>query len=209
MKALSTFITALFIAGGRVGEGADVRVTKPADIHFPHEHVQMITMAEADIPYEKKLLMKEHDAVIFILPGQKPVSVWCYKPEDRFPLAEQETKSGLKTSWGEKPWIKPRMKWKSLGRNSDTGDGWDTYIEMGGVVTTGDRQSDYTLYVDALKFSIIEDLSATNALPVTIRVTRTNRQPQVGPAPLTGASRFAQRRVQRHRRLAPVADLSR
>jgi len=182
MKALSTIITAFLIAGGSVGDGADVPAAKPVEIHFPHEHVQKLTVAEADIPYEKHLLMKEHDAVIFILPGQKPVSVWCYKPEDRFPLAEQETKSGLKTSWGEKPWIKPRMKWKSLGGNSYTGDGWDTFIEMGGV-TTGDRQSDYTLYVDTLKFSIIENLSATNALPVTIRVTRTNRQPQpVGPA---------------------------
>ncbi len=68
------------------------------ELYFPHEHVQKIEVRDAAIPFEKKLIMKEHDAVIFILPDQKPVSVWCYRTEARAGLAEQETKSGLKTS---------------------------------------------------------------------------------------------------------------
>ena len=121
--------------------------------------------------------MKEHDAVVFILPQQRSFSVWCYKADDLGFGAEQTTKSGLKTSWGEKPWINLRMKRKRIGVNSYTGDGWDSYIQMEGVVTTGDKQSDYTLYVDRLKINLIEDLSATNALPVRIRVDKTNRTP--------------------------------
>ena len=72
------------------------------------------------------------------------------------------------------------MKWKDLGDGSFQGDGWDTYIEFGGVSTRADNYSNYTLYVGSLKLNIIEDLTATNALPVTVKITRTNRKPQQG-----------------------------
>lgn len=147
------------------------------ELYFPHEHVEKNEVLDTAIPYEKKLMMKENDAAIFILPGQRSVSVWCYRPEDRAGLAEQETRSGLKTLWAEKPWIMPRMKWKALGGGSFQADGWDTYIEHGGVVTRAGETSDYTLYVGQLKVSLIEDLTATNALPVTVRVSQTDRQP--------------------------------
>ena len=155
----------------------DKAANKTNEIYFPHEHVEKVTVAETDIPYEKKLMMKEHDAVIFILPQQRPVSVWCYRPDERTPLAEQRTKSGLKTAWGEKPWIRVRTRWRSLDGTSRAADGWDSYIQMGGVTTVGDRQSDYRLYVGDLRLNIIEDLRATNGLPVTIRVTKTNGDP--------------------------------
>ncbi len=177
MKPPFTFVALLasvFVMAPAVAQ----TTTNRADIYFPHEHVQKFTVTEGDLPFEKQLVMKEDDAVIFILPQQRPFSVWCYRPDDFFPLAEQTTKSGLKTEWGEKPWIKPRMKYKSIGGNSYTGDGLDSYIELGGVVTWGDRESDYALYIDRLKVDIIEELSATNALPVKIRIAKTNRRPQ-------------------------------
>jgi hypothetical protein len=177
MKTLSTLVAALTIITPIAVFAADQPATNTTELIFPHEHVQKLIVKEADLPYEKAFVMKEHDAVIFILPQQRSVSVWCYRPDDFFPLAEQTTKSRLKTAWGEKPWIKPRMKHKRIGNNSYAGDGLDSYIQMGGVVTTGDLQSDYTLYVDRLKINIIEDLSATNALPVKIRVAKTNRTP--------------------------------
>jgi len=180
MKALLPFASSILFASIFNLPAAD---TDPkSELYFPHEHVQKIEVKDKAIPFEKKLTMKEHDAVIFILPDQKPVSVWCYRPEDRAGLAEQETKSGLKTSWAEKPWIMPRMKWKDLGGGSFQGDGWDTYIEFGGVTTRAGDYSDYTLYVGQLKMNIIENLTATNALPVTIKVSRTNRRPQDGAA---------------------------
>jgi hypothetical protein len=178
MKPPSTSVVALVVFAFITASATAQTATNRADVYFPHEHVQKFTVTDPDLPFEKQLVMKEHDAVIFILPQQRSLSVWCYKPDDFFPLAEQTTKSGLKTDWGEKPWIKPRMKYKSIGGNSYTGNGLDSYIELGGVVTTVDRQSDYTLYVDRLKVSIIENLSSTNTLPVKIRVEKTDRQPQ-------------------------------
>jgi hypothetical protein len=178
MKPRSILATVLLSAASLGGSAADLTTSNTAALVFPHEHVKKFTITEADLPYEKLLTMKEHDAVVFILPQQRSVSVWCYKPDDHFAVAEQTTKSGLKTEWGEKPWIRPRMKYKRIGENSYTGDGWDSYIQIGGVVTTGDKESDYTLYVDRLKVDIIEDLSATHALPVKIRVAKTNREPQ-------------------------------
>jgi hypothetical protein len=174
--SLASFVAALSTSG------ADKAASNPGEIYFPHEHVQKLTLAENAIPFEKRIVMNEHDAIIIILPEQKSVSVWCHKPDDFFPLAEQATKSRLKTEWGEKPWIKPRMKYKNIGGNSYSGAGLDSYIELGGVVTTAGKQSDYSLYVGRFKFSIIEDLTPTNALSVTIKVERTNRQPLQEPS---------------------------
>ena len=178
MMPRSSLAAALLSGALFAGFAAELTTSNTSDLVFPHEHVKKFTITEADLPYERLLLMKEDDAVVFILPQQRSVSVWCHKPDDHFSLAEQTTKSGLKTEWGEKPWIRPRMKYKRIGENSFTGDGWDSYIQMGGVVTTGDKESDYTLYVDRLKVNIVEDLSATNALPVKIRVAKTNREPR-------------------------------
>lgn len=177
MKSLSTLVALLAGLAPFAVFTADQTATNVTEPSFPHEHVRKFIVTETNLPYEKILVMKEHDAVVFILPRQRSFSVWCYKPDDFDFHSEQTTKSGLETSWGEKPWIKPRMKRKRIGVNSYTGDGWDTYIQMEGVVTTVDKQSDYTLYVDRLKLNIIEDLSATNALPVKIRVETTNRTP--------------------------------
>jgi hypothetical protein len=174
MKALLPFLSLIVFASMLLA--ADTNSNKA--LYFPHEHVQKIEVADSAIPFEKKLTMNEHDAVILILPDHKAVSIWCYRPDRMAMLAEQETKSGLKTTHAEKPWIMPRMKWKELGNGSFQGDGLDSYIEFGGVTTRAGDYSDYTLYVGQLKVNIIEDLTATNALPVTVKVSRTNRQPQ-------------------------------
>ncbi|MGV3757328.1 MAG: hypothetical protein ACO1QS_18265 [Verrucomicrobiota bacterium] len=181
MKPRPILIAAVLIAWTFVAFTADQ--PKPADkeIYFPHEHVQKVTITEADIPFEKKLVLKENDAIVFILPDKKTFSVWCYRMDDRGFAAEQTTKSGLKTSWAEKPWIQLRSKWKDLGGGSYQGDGYDSYIEHGGVSTRLGETSDYTLYIHPLKISIIEDLKATNNLPVTIRMIKSNRPPKVSP----------------------------
>jgi hypothetical protein len=70
------------------------------------------------------------------------------------------------------------MKYKKELANSYSSDGWDSYIEQGSVTTTGERQSEYVLYIDFMRFSIVEDLSATDGLPVTIKIARTTRQPR-------------------------------
>ena len=88
-------------------------------------------------------------------------------------LAEQTTASGLKTAWGERPFVQPQALQKQTAPNTYEFAGWKSHISQGGVTTsTGAMTSEYALYVDDLQFSIIEDLKATNCLPVTIRITK-------------------------------------
>jgi hypothetical protein len=63
---------------------------------------------------------------------------------------------------------------KPLSGGGETDAGWDSYIRQGSVITTGSETSEYILFVDHWKFSIIEDLKATSSLPVTIKVVPSN-----------------------------------
>jgi len=123
-----------------------------------------------DIPYRKQLVMKQGDAQCFILPNGKSIAVWCERPP--FPtVGEQRTASGLKTGWGEKPFVRPQIVWKAQADGSQVASGWDSYIEQGSVITHGSTQtSEYILYVGNWQFSIIEDLAAKPDLSVTIQV---------------------------------------
>ena len=130
-------------------------------------------VAVSGIPFERQFQMREGDADQFQLPGGKTVAVWCERPPDMMMLAEQTTASGLKTAWGERPFVRPEPLEKQIGPNSYESAGWKSYI-LQGAVTTSSRAmtSEYVLYVDDLQFSIIEDLKATNSLPVTIRIIK-------------------------------------
>jgi hypothetical protein len=117
--------------------------------------------------------MKERDAYRFQLPNGKQIAVWCERPQ--FPVVgEQETASGLKTVWGERPFVQPELVWKRQPDGSEVASGWKSYIEQGVVSTKGSFRdggtSEYVLYVDQWQFSIIEELSAKGDLPVTIKV---------------------------------------
>ena len=133
---------------------------------------QRIQITSSDVPYSKQFQMREHDAYVFQLPDGKTVAVWCERPEFGFMAAEQATKSGLKTAWGERPFKRPKPLQKQVGPNSYESAGWQSYITQGSVTTTGDDTSEYELFVGDLRFSIVEDLQATGSLPVTINVTR-------------------------------------
>jgi hypothetical protein len=125
------------------------------------------------IPFERQFQMREGDAYQFQLAGGKTIAVWCERPPDTMMLAEQRTASGLKTAWGERPFVQPEPLQKQIGPNSYELAGWKSYISQGAVTTsTRSMTSEYVLYVDDMQFSIIEDLKATNALPVTIRITK-------------------------------------
>jgi hypothetical protein len=133
--------------------------------------VPQIPVTEKDIPYTKQLTMKKDEAQNFQLPNGKIIAVWCERPD--FPtIGEQATASGLKTAWGERPFIRPELVMKRQPDGSEVASGWKSYIEQGSVITYGStRTSEYILYVDKWQFSIIEDLAAKGDLPVTIKVT--------------------------------------
>ena len=130
-------------------------------------------VAVSTIPFERHLQMREDDAYQFQLPGGKTVAVWCERPPAMMMMGEQTTASGLKTAWGERPFVRPESLEKQVGPNSYELAGWKSYISQGAVTTdTGAMTSEYVLYVADLQFSIIEDLKTTNALPVTIRIIK-------------------------------------
>lgn len=147
--------------------------SRDSSIYSPHEHVQKVRVADKNIPFSKRFLMAKDDAFVFILPNNKSVSVWSWKSDHFFHSAGSQAQSGLTITWGEKPWIQPTMKYRSLGNNSYEGDGWDSYIEQGKVVTRGSETIEYTLFVDKWRFTITEELSAKVSLPVTITITTT------------------------------------
>ena len=129
-------------------------------------------VAASAIPFTKQVQMLKGDAYEFQLPNGKMVAVWCEQPEFGMMLGEQTTRSGLKTAWGERAFKHPEPLRRQIGPNSYESAGWKSYIVQGAVTTTGDRTSEYELFVSDLRFAIIEDLRATEALPVTIKITR-------------------------------------
>jgi hypothetical protein len=133
---------------------------------------QRVLVASSDVPFSKQFQMRQGDAYEFRLPDGKTVAVWCERPGFGMMLGEQTTKSGLKTAWGERAFRQPEPLMKQTGPNSYESAGWKSYILQGAVTTTGDRTSEYELFVGDLRFAIIEDLTATDALPVTIKITQ-------------------------------------
>ena len=127
-----------------------------------------IAVNQEQPPYASDFDMVAGDAYTFELPNEKTVAVWCVRDEG---IAEQTTASGLKTRWGEQPFVRPKIRWKNHEDGGRVSDGWESYIESGGVSTsTRSKTSEYVLYVDGWKFSIIEDLAAEDRLPVKIRI---------------------------------------
>lgn len=135
-------------------------------------HSQRVQVSASAIPFTQQLQMHKGDAYEFQLPDGKTVAVWCKRPEFGEMLGEQTTKSGLKTAWGERAFRQPEPLMRQTGPNTYESAGWKSYIVQGAVVTSGDRTSEYELFVGDLRFAIIEDLRATDALPVTIKITR-------------------------------------
>jgi hypothetical protein len=132
---------------------------------------QRIQVGSADIPFLKQLQMQKGDAYDFQLPDGKTVAVWCVR--SRFEMAgEQTAKSRLQTAWGERPFERPEVLMRQIGPGTYESAGWKSYIAQGAVTTMGDRTSEYELFVGDLRFSIIEDLRASNSLPVTIKIKR-------------------------------------
>lgn len=134
-------------------------------------HAQRVQVNAASIPFTQQLRMHKGDAYEFQLSGGKTVAVWCEQPQFGMMLGEQTTKSGLKTAWGERPFKRPESLMRQIGPNTYESAGWKSYIVQGAVMTSGDRTSEYELFVGDLRFAIIEDLRATDALPVTIKIT--------------------------------------
>lgn len=152
----------------------DKRVSVTYNDYLKYQpEVVPIQIASSDIPYAEQFKMRQGDAFVFHLPEGKTIAVWCERPPSMMMLAEQTTASGLKTAWGERPFVRPEPLEKQIGPNSYESAGWKSYISQGAVTTsTGTMTSEYVLYVDDLQFSIIEDLKATNSLPVTIRIIK-------------------------------------
>ncbi len=136
----------------------------------PAHGVRDVTVAQDQTPYAVNFDMVAGDGYTFQLPNQKAVAVWCVRDRG---MAEQRTASGLKTRWGERPFVQQEVRWKEREGGGRVPNGWESYIESGGVTTsTRSKTSEYVLYVGEWKFSIIEDLATEDRLPVQIRIVR-------------------------------------
>lgn len=133
---------------------------------------QRVQVSASAIPFTKQFQMRQGDAYEFQLPDGKTVAVWCERPGFGMIIGEQTTKSGLKTAWGERAFRQPKLLMRQTGPNTFESSGWKSYIVQGAVVTSGDQTSEYELFIGDLRFAIIEDLRATDALPVTIKIAR-------------------------------------
>jgi hypothetical protein len=117
-----------------------------------------------------QLQMQPGDSCLFHLPSGDTVAVWCEHPRSVWGTAKPtDSKSGLVTVWGEVPFRKPKEILVKVGTNNHYAvTGWKSYIAPGMVTVMGYTQRRYELLAGNQRFLIIEDLQATNCLPVTI-----------------------------------------
>jgi hypothetical protein len=135
------------------------------------KQITRIQLVSADIPYSIQLQMQPGDAYAYALPNGKTIAVWCEQPSPLGALFSDDSKSGLDISWGEKPFKQPSLVRKGTGPDPDQLV-WESYITQGAVVYSGDRTREHELFIGDLRLSILLDLTAKGALPVTIAITR-------------------------------------
>ena len=154
MRTLITISLAVFLAGCTRSQRAQVVLTGTT--------------------YTNQVRMQAGDSFEFHLPSGKTVAVWCVRPKTHWIFGAERTdaKSGLKTFWGERPFKKPGEVLQKIGTNCYAVVGWKSYITQFASLVEGDTARHYELLADGLRFSIVEDLKATNSLPVTIQVRR-------------------------------------
>jgi hypothetical protein len=126
------------------------------------------------IPFERQFEMRGGDSLEFQLPNGKTIAVWCERAA--FPMAEQTTASGLDIDWGERALKRLKPRREQIGPKRYTISGWESYIVQGAVTTHGGETTEYELFIDEWRLSITKNLQATGALPVTIRITHSNRK---------------------------------
>jgi hypothetical protein len=117
-----------------------------------------------------QLQMKSGDSCLFKLPSGDTVAVWCERPRTFWGTAKPtDSRSGLLTVWGEVPFRKPKEILVKVGTNNHYAvAGWKSYITPGMVTVMGSIERRYDLQAASQHFLIIEDLQATNCLPVRI-----------------------------------------
>ena len=124
-----------------------------------------------------RLQMQSGDSCLFKLPSGNTVAVWCERPRSFLGTAQPifgtaqptDAKSGLLTAWGRIPFRKPEEILVKVGTNNQYAvAGWRSYITPSMVTVMGSMERRYELQADSHRFLIIEDLQATNCLPVTI-----------------------------------------
>ena len=117
-----------------------------------------------------QLKMQPGDSCVFKLPSGDTVAVWCERSRTSWGTAEPtDSKSGLLTVWGEIPFRKPKEILVKVGTNNHYAvAGWKSYITPGMVTVMGSIERRYELQAASQHFLIMEDLQATNCLPVRI-----------------------------------------
>jgi hypothetical protein len=113
--------------------------------------------------------MQSGDSVLFKLSSGDTVAVWCERPRSFWGNAKPDSKSGLVTVWGDVPFRKPKEILVKVGTNNHYAVvGWKSYITPSTVTVMGSVERCYELQAASQHFLIIEDLQATNCLPVRI-----------------------------------------
>jgi hypothetical protein len=117
-----------------------------------------------------QLQMQSGDSCLFRLPSGDTLAVWCERPRSFLEAAKPaDSKSGLRTVWGEAPFRAPKEILVKVGTNNHYAvAGWKSYITPGTVTVMGSIERRYELQAGSYRFLIIEDLQTTNCLPVKI-----------------------------------------
>jgi hypothetical protein len=131
---------------------------------------QRTEVALTSAPLTNQLQMHSGDSCLFHLPSGGTIAVWCERPRSFLGAAEPtDSKSGLVTVWGEVPFRKPKEILVKVGTNNHYAvAGWKSYVTPSMVTVMGSIERRYELLADGRRLLILEDLKATNCLPVTI-----------------------------------------
>ena len=135
-----------------------------------------ISIKVTTLPYKRTFKLANGNSLYFTLPSGKTVALWAERDEGG---NEQDTKSHLSCSWGEKPFRNPVSIAEHVPNGPTIYSGkYDSYIQDHGVCSY-DGVSAYKLSIEDINFTYIQDHDSTPQLAVTIQIERvaTNSSP--------------------------------
>lgn len=135
---------------------------------------ERIHVAGTDLPFEKRVTLREGHAATLALPNGKDVAFWCKRGSRVF------DGPGLGLSWGERPFAAPKLKYGRRPDGSEGSVGWDSYIRQGTVSSwSGSYGSQYELFVDKYRVTLREEEPSRGSLPVKVKVRLATEKEQV------------------------------
>jgi len=127
-------------------------------------------LKDSDLPYVRGFPMDTGDSIVFKLPDGKELAFWCRGTRG---IGQVLSDSSMEIAWGEKPYYDASLKWSPRRKDGSRRlEGDDSYIRMGGVITSDHRPGlQRELFVGSY-YILMDEMPAkgdTQSLTVTVR----------------------------------------